>query len=222
LLDSTNHQAEVDKQQEYQELEEEYRTYLKNEIASIISEINRTEKKLFNKKETLNTLDKRLGTCQALSSHELADRIFGWIDDSNPRLFKESSLTSAELQKINDFVDQGRNNLKAQKKYQHQSELAERDLNRYHDKLSAKFLADYPDLMSGIFTYENLISSLKLMNIALSSSLKEKDSTLVRDFGEKSKQYRDLINDYNRKYSRERDQHIISAINFREDLAAYL
>ena len=222
LLDSTNHQAEVDKQQEYQELEEEYRTYLKNEIASIISEINRTEKKLFNKKETLNTLDKRLGTCQALSSHELADRIFGWIDDSNSRLFKESSLTPAELQKINDFVDQGRNNLKAQKKYQHQSELAERDLNRYHDKLSAKFLADYPDLMSGIFTYENLISSLKLMNIALSSSLKEKDSTLVRDFGEKSKQYRDLINDYNRKYSRERDQHIISAINFREDLAAYL
>jgi hypothetical protein len=222
LLDSVNHQAETDKQREYQELEEEYREYLKNEIALIISEIARAEKKIFNKKETLEILDKRLGTCQTLGSHDLADRIFGWIDSSNSHLFDESSLTAAELQKINDFVAQGRDNIKEQKKCQERYNFVERDLNRYHNKLEAKYVAEYPDLIANISTYENLISSLKLINIAMSGSLQEKYSALVRDFNTKSRQYKDLVDNYNRKYSREQESHIIPTINFPEDLIAHL
>ncbi|MEI7620341.1 MAG: hypothetical protein WCJ57_02100, partial [Candidatus Falkowbacteria bacterium] len=222
LLDVASRQEEYDLQLEYNELENEYKEYLKNEIAGIISEINRIKGKVFNNNDKLIAWNERLGTCQVLSSHKLSDRIYNQINGSSSRAFKDKSLTSAELEIIKSFVERGRDNLKEQEMVQNRYRASEKDLDRFQDKPSAEFLLDYPDFINNIFTYETLIANLKLINLGLSSLLKERYSNLIRNFSLKSKKYKELINDYNRKYNREGSGHLIPAIDFREDLVDYL
>jgi hypothetical protein len=218
LLDRAGRQAEADKQVEFAKLEGQYKEYLKGEITALISEINHGRGKIFSRR----TLNDRLGTCQILSSHSLLDRIYNRISGLAVQSFKESSLSSKELSHIKDFVAAGYDNLQVQKEIRGKYQAAEKDLNRSSHKLDAAFWLEYPDLTNNILTYENLISHLKLINVALASRLREKHSGLIQDFGVKLKQYQNLVADYNRLYQRGGDSHAIPVIDFSEDLTAYL
>lgn len=219
LLDNRGRQDEADKKVEYNLLEESYKEYLKKEIAAIIFEIRQTENKIFGRKNELKVLNDRLGTYQILSSYSLADRIYGRVHSGS---YKESSLASEELQEIDHFCKLGYKNLKQQQEIKQQYEAVEKDLNRHPEKLEARLLSEYPDLVRNISVYEQLISGLKLINTALSSLIREKHTALIRNFSAKNKKYKELINDYNRIYHREGAYPLTPAIDSREDLVAYL
>lgn len=222
LLDNRGRQDEAGKKTEYRIIEESYKEHLKKEIAAIIFEIGRAENKIFSRKSELQALNDRLGTYQVLNSHSLADRIYGRISQASSQSFKESSLGSEELQDIDHFCKSGYQNLKRQQEIRERYEAVEKDLNRHPGKLDAGTLSEYPDLVRNISVYEQLISGLKLINTALSSLIREKHTSLIRNFSMKNKKYKELINDYNRIYHREGAYPLTPAIDSREDLAAYL
>jgi len=222
LLDAHHRQLEANLKAEYETIAQQYKEYLKAEMAALITAIRETEEKLFNKKETLAILHDRLGTCQILSSHSLSDRIHNRISSTNFEFFKESTLTTNELEQINSFVSRGQSNLAAQAEARAKYESHEKDLNRHPDKLEARFLSEYPNLAEDVTVYENLINNLKLVNLSLSSLLKEKHSHLIKDFSAKNQTYQKLVNDYNRKYHREGGEPLRSAIDLQVNLADYL
>ena len=222
ILDVDNRQLEADLKLEYEDIAREYKEYLKTEMADLILAIRQTEGKVFNKKETLANLHDRLGTCQVLSSHSLSDKMHHRISSANFESFKESSLTATELEQINEFVRRGECNLTKQASARKQYETNEKDLNRYHDKLDARFLSDYSTVVGNIDVYENLINSLKLINLSLSSLLREKHSYLIKDFSAKNKTYQALINDYNRKYHRAGGEPLRLAFDMKLNLVDYL
>jgi hypothetical protein len=222
LLDNDNRRSEVERQREYLQLERDYKEYLKKEIALIVSEINKPLKKIFESKEQSALLNQRLATCQLLSSHSLADRIFGRIKNSDFHFFNESSLTPEEIQVIKKFSELGLENRREQENIRNRYRAMEKDLNRYPERLDINFLKGYHGLVDNISTYENLISNLKLINVSLSSFLREKYHNLIADLTLKTNKYRELIGDYNRRYHREGDGHLVSVFDFPDDLSYYL
>lgn|GEM_PF-1703792 len=222
LADRNLRQLANQKQAEYQKIEAEYQKYLQVEIASLVSEIKQAESKIFGDKSQVRTLHERLGTCQILSSHSLEDKIYGRISSLTFQAFKELSLTHNELTVINNFVKRGYQNLQEQKKVQAELEKVEKDLNRHPEKLDLEFLSEYSDSISAVSSYDKLINSLKLINVALSSLLKEKHAPLIREVSEKNKQYQDLAQDYNRRFHREGAYPFEPAIDPETNLADYL